>query len=468
MRNLFVSDSSHLLKTRLWILLLVAVFTVSRCIYLLIGIRFDAIPLLWSWHYIDPYLLQNNLLQSIYYLHIQPPLFNLWLGLVLKLAPLHLVWIFQSAYLAMGLLFCICLFLTLKQFGVIPPISFCLVSLFTISPSTVLYENWLSDTYPVALLICLATLALLKFISTERKTYAFSFFFVMSILIMTRSLYQPVWYVLIAGSLILQNKALRKQIAFCSIIAFLPVLLLSTKNYLVFGEFSSSSWLGMGMFRVATHTMSKERKEELIRQGILSKLSLIRTYSPIPAYRQFFSGVSQTDIPVLDQQNKSTGFTNYNYLGYVKISRLYFHETHSILLNHPRYYFEGLRSSLLIYLRSSADFQFSRYNYGKIAVFSGLFDRIIYWELPDRLGGICLFVAVFGPLLLLFSILDLRKSSFRAAVMFIWFTVLYVTVVANAFELSENNRYRYEIDSLLLILFGLFVQKMLNRMRRKD
>lgn len=467
MRNQFVSDSSHIYRARLWILPLLAVFAVSRWIYFLIGIRFDANPLLWFWHYIDPYLLQNDLWQSIYYLHIQPPLFNLWLGLSLKIAPSHLVLIFQTTYLVIGALFCVCLFLTLKQFDVSSPISFCLASLFCISPSTVLYENWLNYTYPAAFLVCLSTFALLKLIRTERKFYAFGFFFVMCVLILTRSLYQPVWYVLIAGGLILTNKALRKRIALCSVIAFLPVLLLLTKNYLVFGEFSSSSWLGMGMFRVATHTMTLERKEELIRQGILSELSLIRSYNTIPAYRQFLSAVRQTDIPALDQENKSTGFTNYNYLGYLNISRLYFHEALSILLNHPRYYFEGLRASLVIYLRSSADFQFSRYNYGKIAFFSALFDRIIYWELPDRLGGICLFVGLFSPLLLLFSILDLRKSPLRAAVMFICFTVIYVTVVANAFELSENNRYRYEIDSLLLLLFGLFAQKMLNRMRLK-
>jgi len=467
MRNLFVSDFPHLFRGRLWILLLLLVFAVSRCIYFLIGVRFDANPLLWFWHYIDPYLLQNDLWQSIYYLHIQPPLFNLWLGLSLKLVPSHLVLIFQTTYLLIGILFCVCLFLTLQQFGVSSPISFCLVSIFMISPSTVLYENWLNYTYPVAFLVCLSTLALVKFISTKRKSYAFCFFLVMCVLIMTRSLYQPVWYVLIAGGLILTNKALRKPIALCSVIPFLPVLLLLTKNYLVFGEFSSSSWLGMGMFRVATHTMTTETKEELIRQGSLSELSLIRSYSTIPAYRQFLGRVPQTDIPALDQQNKTTGFTNYNYLGYLNISRLYLQEALSILRNHPRYYFEGLRASLLIYLRSSADFQLSRYNYGKIEFFSAQFDRFVYWKLPDRLGGVCLLVVVLGPLLLLFSILDLRKLPISPAVIFIWFTVIYITFVANAFELSENNRYRYEIDSLLLILLGLFVQNMLNRMRLK-
>ena len=36
--------------------------------------------------YLDPLLLKSDLLKSLFYLHSQPPIFNLFLGIVLKLS----------------------------------------------------------------------------------------------------------------------------------------------------------------------------------------------------------------------------------------------------------------------------------------------------------------------------------------------------------------------------------------------
>jgi hypothetical protein len=57
--------------------LLSAVFVVSRIAYYLLGVRFDARPILTFFQFIDPELLKHRLLESLYYLHIQPPGFNL-------------------------------------------------------------------------------------------------------------------------------------------------------------------------------------------------------------------------------------------------------------------------------------------------------------------------------------------------------------------------------------------------------
>jgi hypothetical protein len=66
---------------------IVAVFVASRIAAYAAGIRFDADPLTWYWQYIDTVLLKERLLESLYYLHSQPPLFNLLLGVTLKAFP---------------------------------------------------------------------------------------------------------------------------------------------------------------------------------------------------------------------------------------------------------------------------------------------------------------------------------------------------------------------------------------------
>ena len=49
------------------------------------GVRFDAHALGIYYQFIDPPLLESRLLESLFYSHGQPPLFNLFLGLVLKI-----------------------------------------------------------------------------------------------------------------------------------------------------------------------------------------------------------------------------------------------------------------------------------------------------------------------------------------------------------------------------------------------
>jgi hypothetical protein len=67
-----------------WPLLLTAAFVISRIAYYRAGVRFDLSPLFGYWQYVDLDLLRHDLVRSVYYLHSQPPLFNLYLGLVVK------------------------------------------------------------------------------------------------------------------------------------------------------------------------------------------------------------------------------------------------------------------------------------------------------------------------------------------------------------------------------------------------
>lgn len=68
------------------ILLLIASFVVSRIILSLFDVtmNYDSINVYWQYLSVDS--LQNNLLKGVWYNHTQPPVFNLFLGVVLKLS----------------------------------------------------------------------------------------------------------------------------------------------------------------------------------------------------------------------------------------------------------------------------------------------------------------------------------------------------------------------------------------------
>ena len=62
-------------------------FALSRLGYYLAGVRFDARPILHYYQFVDPQLLKHRLIESMYYLHVQPLGLNIYTGIALKLFP---------------------------------------------------------------------------------------------------------------------------------------------------------------------------------------------------------------------------------------------------------------------------------------------------------------------------------------------------------------------------------------------
>jgi hypothetical protein len=128
---------------RAWYALLLLIFTASRIIYYLLGVRFDARGLTWFFQFIDPELLRHNLLQSLFYLHMQPPGYNLFLGIVLKFFSQHEAAAFHTVHLVFGAAITCMLFYLMKNLGIRAWIAFAAAALFMVSPGVVLFENFI-------------------------------------------------------------------------------------------------------------------------------------------------------------------------------------------------------------------------------------------------------------------------------------------------------------------------------------
>ena len=100
--------SSSKLKHEMYGPAIVFIFILSRIIFSLQGGSFLATPITFAKQYLDPVLLQNDLLRSLFYLHSQPPLFNFFLGTILKLSPIPAItydFIFKIVGLLIPLIF---------------------------------------------------------------------------------------------------------------------------------------------------------------------------------------------------------------------------------------------------------------------------------------------------------------------------------------------------------------------------
>src|SRR5688500_15515306 len=158
-------DASHGAGRRTAFAAIALVFAASRAAAYAAGVRFDASPLTWYWQYIDPPLLETRLLESVFYSHAQPPLFNLLLGVTLELPAGAFGAAMHAQFLAMGLIAAFGLFLLLTSLRVPARAGVALTCLFTVLPATILYENWLFYEYLTMTLLVWMAVALHRFVA---------------------------------------------------------------------------------------------------------------------------------------------------------------------------------------------------------------------------------------------------------------------------------------------------------------
>ena len=93
------------------------IFILSRILYYMSGLHFDADTITRTWHFIDIYLLENDLWRNIFYLHTQPPLMNLLTGLGLQLFPDSYASVFQAFFLLGGFTLTLAIYFLGLRFG---------------------------------------------------------------------------------------------------------------------------------------------------------------------------------------------------------------------------------------------------------------------------------------------------------------------------------------------------------------
>src|SRR5579863_684571 len=367
-----------------WIL---ASFVVSRVLYFAAGIRFDDRPLNSFFQIIDPALMKTRLLESLFYLHTQPPGFNLILGLVVKLFPISYTLVLHAVYLLCGLSLCFTMYRLMRILGVRPAVAAPLTSFFLASPGGVLFENFLMYEYPLMALLCASAVAFHRLLERRDWASASLFFASLTTLVFLRALFHLAWFVWWAGFAGWLLKGRRRMVLAAAALPFLLALGLFVKNAVVFGTFSSSTWMGFNADTITLHELTPAEHEELIAEGYLSEVGRISGADPLAEFHSFISLPPPTGIPILDQLNDSTGRINYNHPGYLLLHPYYLHDAKEILLHYPRAYLRSVEAAWFAYFLPSGDFPNFDFNHPRIAGFDRLFNIVFFgqWKYaPNR------------------------------------------------------------------------------------
>lgn len=444
------------------VLLVTASFVVSRGAAYGAGVRFDAGTLEDYWQFIDPVLLKTRLLESLFYLHSQPPLFNLLLGVVLKLAPDHFGAAMHAVYLVLGLILSLAMYLVLVRVGLGRWSSAIVAALLSATPAFLLYENWLFYEYPVVALLVLSAFALSEFLRRGTFLSASAFFVLLAWIIYVRSIFQIAWLLLVLGLLLAVRSDLRRTVLLASALPVLVVLLLIVKNALVFGVPTTSSWFGMNLAQVVYYSVPAADRRPYVERGELSRVSLIDPFSAPADYLPLVPAPRRTGVPVLDQFVKSEGSRNLNNKIMIDVSRDYFRDSLYLARVRPGAYARAVVDGGKLYLRPT---KVGGQNQSKLEAYEDLFNRVVLLQTPYLVDfgwtilAAHLLALVYG-LRLTYRLLRRRLVASVASITlaFVWLTVAYTTLIVTLAQIAENDRIRFLLDPLVVILLAVPVR----------
>ncbi|MCC6298093.1 MAG: hypothetical protein IT314_02255 [Anaerolineales bacterium] len=462
-------------------LALLVVFVASRTVYDQIGFEFQTDAVNDYWQMIDPLLLQTDLWRSLLYLHSQPPMLNLFTGLVLQWFPAATQSVFHAVYFLTGLILAWSVYRLGLALELPTWLSFVASALFTISPPVALYEHWLFYTYPIAAALALTAVSLHRFHLTQKFGWGFLFFSLLAFVALTWSLFHFLWMLtIIAAAVYFMSN--RKKICLAALLPLAMVVGWYGKNYILFGEFTASTWAGMNLSNVTTYRLPPQETSRMIESGALSPFAQIPSFSAPEDYLPLLPNTPTTGIPLLDMTKKSNGRINFHHVVYVEVNHFYLQDSLRVIRAQPALYLNSIAQSLYIFFHSASDYDFLDLNRARISAFETGWNRLFFgqWDMNESLtertetrslrhtGWLILLtfvIAACGSVRYLWKTRTSLNDAKNLLILFMGFNLLYLALIGNLFDLGENNRFRFVVDPFVLMLF-LFVAVDFIRSRR--
>jgi len=416
--------------------------------------------------YLDVDVLKNNLAESLFYLHSQPPLFNFLIGITEITFGINSSHIYLLLFNIAGCLTAILGFLILEQLDVNKKLAVFFICVYLLTPATILYENLFFYTHPIIFFLVFSSYHFIVYLKKGKNFNAFLFFCGLSAAVLTTSFFHLAWFLVLLLLIVFQKKANKIILLKMAAIPFIIILSLYLKNYFVFGEFNSSSWLGMNLSRITVHQLDNKVKSDFYNKGLISKLS---TIPPFTQYADLDSSIinkyfnHHTGIAVLDSVVKRNNRGNFNNYAYLTISKKLLEDDFYVIKSYPEVYLAGILKSFKKYFDSPTQYKLLTANSFKIHKYNKLYNAFIYGTTSNMETAYTTPVIII--IIILLSVHILRKPNENLFVKsFIWFALInifYTMIIGNFLELGENNRFRYYTEIFYVLLLAIIINELI-------
>ncbi len=426
------------------------------------------------WQLLDLELLRTRLLESLWYLHMQPPLFNFFVGIVEKCSFGYSVYVYPVVYVCFGLVSGIALFHLLLRFRIHKSIALLVTSVCLLSPSWMLYEHWLMYTFPVMMLLTLTAWQMHKYVSYQTIRNGAILFSLMVVLAYTRSIFHILWFLFTLVILFAYFRGRRKRLLITGFVPLILIFALYAKNAYLFGQWTTSTWLGPNLHMMCA-TIPSSVKRELILKGKLSGQVYIQPFQRVGLYANFVKR-KEWGIPALDQKNRGEEWVNHNHGWFVEVNRQYQEGAIAMILASPGDYFTLMKQSWRRYNHPAWNYDFFHTQPAVYFEYPLLLNKIFFgWEHQNlmeaahhtKLRPEGTFLCWLLPLLffswIVIMFLPQHLTQFttadRATLSYCMFTIVLITFAAITIVRFENFRLRFTLTPYFALLFAITIDR---------
>lgn len=467
----------------------VAAFVLSQIGYLAAGVRMDdsalhpANVLQVQWQLLPLDLLRHDLLRSVWNLNSQPPLYNLFCGLLLHLPAGLQAPAATAVFMALGLVLAVTTYLLLVELRVSVRVALPVTLVVLADPALVLYEEWLSWSFPTAVALTAGAYGLVRWGSRRARSagWAAAGMCCFAAVVLIDTTFQWPWLLAMAvlAVAVAGRRGRRPAVAAVAV----PLLLVGgwyAKEALQFGTAATSSWLGMNLYQTTLAHAPPAELSRLIAEGTLGPLAAVPPFGSVSTYSPRFASARPTGVPALDQPSGPLGVPNFNNSVYVAVSKLYLGQDLAYLEARPGVYARTVTRSVRLWSIPADQYLWSGADFRRIDGYARLYDTGVLLQ-PRPAAQRLTLAAVSAPagpapgqmswMVVALTVVDLlvapvalwRRRADRpwaAATAVLWLTVLYSFVVTSATEAAENMRFRFELGTLPVVLAVVVLSSM--------
>jgi hypothetical protein len=293
------------------------IFAVARAWFVgVAGVRMDLGFLGLAPQLPDVAMLQDRLVETVWFTHTQPPLYTALLGLLLKLSPFPDGITFHVAHLAMGAGLIVVLRRLFSLLGLGRAATFVAVALVATNPSLVAIELVVSYDLPTILLLAALALKTGRYAASGSGRDLAWISGLALATVLTRTVFHPVWLVLVlAGVLAMRAPATdRRRVAALVVAPTLVVALLVVKNLVLFDVAGLTSFAGPSTSKLAGAVATDEEVRELQADGTVSEIFGRPVFFGFATYEDALEPCvrERPEVPVLTEATRPSGYPNMN------------------------------------------------------------------------------------------------------------------------------------------------------------
>ena len=459
------------------------------------GQRFDARYLGFGWQLIPWDILSTDPWRSLWYLHVQPPLWNATLGISAWISPVSDVITLQIVMAGFGAVLAGASAILAQRLGLGRRSALIVAVLATVNPEVL--KGAFEPTYELAVAALLVTMAAVMVGSTKAELSVVSVHrrvilvaLVVTVIALTRSLYHPLWVGAVVGLVLW---AYRRHLSWRVVVVALliPVIGIGSwmgKNQVLYDRATLSSWFGMNLQRAVIPVLDLDDLEAMYARGAVSEIAMIGPFGNYGLYSDVVEPCepSQNHRSVTEPMRTTDQWSpNFNYECFLPVFDQAGQDAFAVIQEHPKAWLEGrlwslrttfavssmpAESSSLIMRLLDDGYSVARLDYGGVLSTQG-WGTPIYGQLeaPVEFGLILipLYALVIGyGLTRLATVLRRRAAPAEDAIaesmvfaerralvlLVVSGTVLFTIVIGVVAELGEQARFRTMTDPLVIVV----------------